>query len=513
MTTRVPALVVAAFLLLGTAWLVGNPPGASPDEPAHYLKAVAAGRGDLHLARKPPAPRHAESLTPAERWHQRTDRLVQVPPGLAPTLLACNAFHPEISAGCLNEPPVPGPTEVGTVVGPYQPFTYVLPGLLMRPASDPESATRLGRLGFWLVSAGLLASAAYLLWSPAAGGSSLIGLLVATTPMVLFMASSLSANGLEIAGGVCFGAALIRLARDGPQSGWTWAAAGVSGIAMALSRVTGVAWVILSIVAVAALVGRRPAGAIVRRAGRRALWVGAGVAVAMVASLAWEVMVQPRPPRSVGAAVRGLPRELRELPDVYEQAVGRFGWLDAPLPREAYWAWTVLLVALVLLALFVGRPRQRIVVGGLVAGSVVVTLAVATLNRPTGFPVQARYVLAFLVMVPLVAGEVLCTNRARLPARAGRFVVPSFAGFAAAVQAVAWYANGRRYAVGTNGPRWFLGAADWSPPLGWVPWLAVTLLAAASMAAAGLVALRTPPGSAGEPTPGSAGEPTPGSAG
>ena len=488
MTTRVPLLVVAAFLLLGTAWLVGNPPGAAPDEPAHYLKALAAGRGDLHLARKPPPP-DAETLTPVERWHQTTTRLVRVPAGLAPIPLACNAFQPEVSAGCVDEPHAARPTEMGTVVGPYQPFTYVLPGLLMRLAAEPQSATRLGRLGFWLLSAVMLGTAVFLLWSPPDGAWSLLGLLVATTPMVMFMVSVLSANGVEIAAGLCFGAALLRLARGGEEAGWVWAAAGTSGAALALSRVTGVVWVILSGLAVAALVGARPARRVVRRGGGRALSAAVAVGVAVVASVVWEVAVQPRPPRSVGAAVRGVPRELGELPDVFEQAVGRFGWLDTPLPREAFWAWTLLLLALLVLALVVARPRQRVVVGGLVVGSVVATVAVATLNRPTGFPVQARYVLSFVTLVPLVAGEVLRANRERLPAVAALILVPVFACLAAAVHVVGWYANGRRYAVGTGGPRWFLGRADWSPPLGWLPWLVVTLLAAALMAAAGLVAV------------------------
>jgi hypothetical protein len=332
--SRVPVLVVAALLLLGTAWLVGNPPGAAPDEPAHYLKALAAGRGDLYLPRRPPAPPHAESLSPAERWHQTTYRMVRIPEGLAPLHLACNAFRPEISASCVDEPQPPGPTDVGTVVGPYQPFTYVLPGLLMRLASEPQSATLLGRLGFWLVSAVLLGLAVFLLWSPTDGGWSLLGLLVATTPMVMFMVSVLSANGLEIAAGLCFGAALIRLARNGGQQRWVWAATGASGAALALSRVTGVGWLVLSVLAVAVLVGGRPARHVVRQGGRRAGATAAAIGVSVVASVAWEVAVQPRPPRSVDAAVRGLPKELSELPDVFDQAIGRFGGWTLPCPAR-----------------------------------------------------------------------------------------------------------------------------------------------------------------------------------
>jgi hypothetical protein len=501
-TIRVPALVVAAFLLLGSAWLVGNPPGAAPDEPAHYLKALAAGRGELYLGRRPPPPADVESLSPARRWLATNYRLVRVPAGLDPTPLGCNAFRFEVSAACLDAPRSDGVQEAGTSVGPYQPFTYVLPGLLMRFASEPGTATRLGRLGFWFVSAVLLGLAVFLVWSPADGGWSLVGLVVATTPMVVFMTSVLSANGLEIAAGLCFGAALLRLGRPLPPPGWAWAAAGGSGVALALSRVTGVVWLGLIAVAVATLVGRSEARAAVRRGGRRALAAAVAVGSAVVATVAWEVAVQPRPRRGLGAAVRGLPEELGELPDTYRQVIGFFGWLDAPLPREAFWAWTGLLLALLLLALVVGSRRQRLVVGGLVVGSVVTTVALATANRPTGFPIQGRYVLPFLTVVPLVAGEIVRANRERLPEVVRQLAVPSFVAVAAAAQAGAWYFNGRRQAVGTDGPRWFIGREEWSPPLGWVPWMVVTLVAAALLVAAAVLANRQAPANRHPAAPG-----------
>ena len=487
-----PALVTAALLLLGTAWLVGNPPGAAPDELAHYLKALAAGRGELYLGRKPPMPPDAESLPAPQRWHLTTGRLVRVPAGLDPVPLSCTAFRPEVSAGCLDEPRLRVPTESATVVGPYQPFTYVLPGLFMRLAADPESATRLGRLGFWLVSAVLLGLAAFLLWSPSSGGWSLVGLMVATAPMVLFMVSVLSANGLEIAAGLCFGAALIRLARGGDAPTWVWAAAGASGTALALARVTGVLWVGLTPLAVVALIGAGPAVAVVKRGGRRALAAAATVGTAVFASLAWELLVQPRARRSFGAAVQGLPREFNDLPHIFEQAVGIFGWLDTRLPRAALWAWTTLLLALIVLALCVSRQRQRVAVGGLVAVSLAVTVALATLNRATGFGMQARYVLPFVTVVPLVAGEVLAASRRRLATVSAPLLVPLFGATVAIVHGVAWYTNARRHAVGRAGPRWFVAHAEWSPPLGWALWLTVTLVAAGLLVIAAVLARRAP---------------------
>ena len=516
MATRVPVLVVAAYLLLGSAWLVGNPPGAAPDEPAHYLKALAAGRGDVYLGRRPPPPPDVESLPEPERWHVVTARLVRIPPGLDPGPLPCSAFRPEVSAGCLRAERPPPATEGRSIVGPYQPFTYVVPGMLMRLADDPESATRFGRLGFWLASAALLGLAVFVLWSSGAGGYSLLGLLVAVTPMVAFMVSTLSANGLEIAAGVCFAASLLRLVRrpdgggdgdgdrDGDRAGdgspaWVWAVAGASGGLLALARVTGVLWLALTTLAVVALAGRQSAVAALRRGGRRAAVAAAAVGAAAVASVAWELVVQPRPHRSVGAAVRGLDREIEELPDILDQAIGVFGWLDTKMPTVAYRAWTVLLLGLIVAALVVGGRRQRLVLCGLAVGSVIATVGVATLNRATGFGVQARYVLPFVTIVPLAAGEILLANRERLPGLPRRWLPVAFAAPAAGVHLLAWYTNARRHAVGVPGPWAFLGRAEWSPPLGWTTWLVAVALAAAALVASAVLAARTEPGGPAPP--------------
>jgi hypothetical protein len=498
-TRRVPVLLVVAYLLMGTAWVVTNPPGAAPDEYAHYLKALAAGRGQLYLGRRVPPRPDVASLDVEERWQLRTSRLVHVPFGLHPGRLLCSAFHPEISAGCLHPDHPGGPFESATIIGTYQPFTYVVPGLLMRLAHDPQSATRFGRMGFWLFSAALLGLAVVLLWSPDDGGFSLVGVLVATTPMVLFMVSTLSANGLEISAGICFSAALLRLARGGDRR-WVWIAAGASGALLVLSRVTGVLWLGLASLAVAALVGVRPAAVRLRNGGTLAVGAIVAAATAAVASLAWELAVQPHPRRSLGAAVRDVPEEVRELPDVLHQVIGVFGWLDTRMSRPLYLVWELLVVALIALALVVGTRRQRVVLCALAGGSLAVTVGLAVLNRPTGFGAQGRYVLAFVSVVPLAAGEILFANRHRLRSPHARLLPLAFAGPVAAVQLLALYTNARRYAVGVPGPLVFLRREEWSPPLGWVPWLVVACLAAASLVVAALWAVRsatTPPARAG----------------
>jgi len=488
---RVPILVIVAYALLGLSWLVANPPGAAPDEPAHYLKALAAGQGDLTLDSRPTVPADVDSLPQTLRWQLETSRLVELPTRLDPTNLPCVAFHPEVSAGCQlhRAPPPSGRVERPTIVGTYQPFTYVLPGALMRLGADPAATMRLGRVGFWLCSIAFVAVATLLLWSPDDPAYSLVGLLAAVTPAVLFMSSSLSANGLEIAAGLCFMAAMVRMARDRGSSRWVWAAAGVSGAVLPLARVTGLLWVSLGAALPVALLGFRPVVAIVRRAGRRAVAAIDAVGVGMTASLMWELAVQPHPVRSIGTAVSDVPGEVRLLPAILDEAIGVFGWLDTRMSRPAYLLWKALLVGLILIALVGARRRQRLVVGGLVLAGAAVTVGVGVLNRPTGFGAQGRYVLPFLVVVPLVAGEVLFARRHRLAGRS-RWLPSAVAAIVAVVQADAWYTNARRYAVGLPGPFNFVGRAAWAPPLGWVCWIVVVGVSVGLLVLATLTGLR-----------------------
>ena len=111
--------------------------------------------------------------------------------------------------------------------------------------------------------------------------------------------------------------------------------------------------------------------------------------------------------------------------------------------------------------------------------ALLMTLVVSVFQLRTGYGAQGRHVLPVLVLVPLCAGEIL----RRRPQGLG-WLLPAAGGLWAGGQAVAWLANARRAAVGTDGSWWFFGAAEWSPPGGWWPW---AVLAAAG-ALAGLAA-------------------------
>ncbi|HEX2178732.1 MAG TPA: DUF2142 domain-containing protein, partial [Actinomycetota bacterium] len=225
-----PAAVILAFLLLAVSLVFSNPPGASPDELAHYLKAVAAGRGDLVLAPAPPADPAAETRV---QWMKEQSGVVEIPARLTPMPFECWA-HPDFLGRCSAAIP-PGETiELETYVGSYPPFAYLLPGLLMRAAGDSVTALITGRIGILAICLALLGAAAFALYERGRPRY-LLGLICAVSPAVLITAASVSNSGVEVASAICFFACLLRLARSG-SPGWVWVAGGISGAALALAR-------------------------------------------------------------------------------------------------------------------------------------------------------------------------------------------------------------------------------------------------------------------------------------
>lgn len=499
----VVTLLVAAYALLTVAWLVGNPPGSAPDEPSHFVKALAAGRGELtgHPVNLPgPAP-----TTVLGRFNVALERSYQLPPGQTegfdgsgPPVYPCDAFQPTSSAACLNGQgggPRAATTRAVSSVGTYQPFLYVLPGLAMRPFSASVRALRVGRLVMAILSLGLLAVTAALLWAPRSWDLSLIGLLVAVTPMVVFVGSTLTTSGVEIVGSMCFFAALLRLDRDGEGSRHAlWWAIGVSGVLLAVSRPTGVIWIVLEILILVGLRGVGRPWRTWREGGWASLSATAAVVLACAATVAWQETEQPHSPGTVVGLLSSLWPALGALPQGFTQAIGVFGWVDTVMPVGAYLAWALILAAVVFLSLLVTKGRQRWALVGTMVGVVITCAGISSaFNFQLGegaVGIQGRWLLPILATVPLLAGELLWRNRARLGVLRPQWLFAGVAIVAGAVQLLGWLVNARRYAVGTKGPTLFFLHSAWSPPLGWLPWMALATLGAVSLVGVGGLSTR-----------------------
>jgi hypothetical protein len=489
-TVRHPvALLAAGWALLLFAWAMSNPPFAAPDEPAHYLRAVAVGEG---------------SLGPTAA--------VTVPPGLWGSWRSaggttCNVGKRRVPADCIEQVTTStSPLDVETAAGNYPPPAYVLPGLALRLADDPLTATRVARLAGAALTLAFLVLAAALLFAAAEPLLSLVGLVAAVTPMVVFVGSAVSNSGLEIAAGLAFLAALLRLTRGEGRPRWVWASAVAAGLALASARTTGSLWIALDVLLAAGLVwaGRADAPAVSarRRDVRRPLAALAAVVVGgVVLNRAWELAYGSTLTRRGavdysdigGRLVHGV----QQLRRILDEQIGVFGWLDTPLPHVAYPAGQALLAALVAVAFLAAAPRERLVLGGTLAAFLGVTaLLSASLMAATETDVQARHVLAFAVAVPLLAAELVFRNRAKLALADPRPLAFAVVGVTVVLHAAAWWTSAYRQSVGTNGPLWFLADPVWSPPLGWWPWAAVAVAGAALVGLAAALAPRPAAGGA-----------------
>jgi hypothetical protein len=484
--------LVLYLSLLVVAWVFANPPGYLHDEPAHYTKALGVGQFDWQG--RPGKYEIGPGFGPLQlEWINKAARVYEMPPNMAGDKFACSVFHPKRSAICLDHLPTPT-TKVArlTYVGSYEPFLYLPPGLAMRLAHTATEALRIGRVVSAAIALALLVLAVVVLHEPGEPGFPLLGLLAATTPMVVFLASGLSPAGPEIGAQICFVAALVRFTRRRPVTPVVWVAAAAGGAILAMSRSLGPFFVAYDVILLALLVGPSRVWRAIRRGQRAAVAAGAVVLAGVVADGWWGVTVQAHPDHKVADVLAQIPGSLRDVPEVLRQGMGVFGWADVSMPKFAYLAWGFLVVALVGFALVVGDRRERLAVGAVVlaafAGTVVIDAAVI---RQTHFPMYGRYALPLWVVVPLVAGEVVYRNHRTLPVAIQWRGLVSASVIAAAVQFIGFYWTAHQYAVGGYGPVLFLGRSKWSPPLHWDTWMVLVVIAVVGLVSYGVASART----------------------
>ncbi len=479
--------LVVGYCLLASCWLFTVPPFSAPDEADHFQRAISVGAGQIIGAR--PEKFSDPALEPRqEAWVAQTVRRVNLRDGLVPDGYACNAFKPALSAHCDDlVPPVShDPVTRLTMNGTYQPAPFLLPGLFADATRDRLVALRLARIASAITSLLLLVTAVLCF---VIDDASSLGVLVAVTPMVVFIGSVLNPSGPEVAAGVALIASLLALGRE--RNGLSaddihkrlLALALVAGVALALTRTLGPLWIALEVGLWVFWIGWRRALELTRRAPRWSAATVGAIAVACAVNRLWEGRYGPHLAIArTESLATAIDQSVRLWPRWILEHIGDFQYLDTPMPRVAVLAWGVVAVGLVALALIVGTPRDRralLLVGGTVA--VVPVMLHAVFLRPIGWAIQGRHVLPLTVALPLFAGEILSRNRPRFASTASLRLLSAAGTVCALVQLAGLYANGRRSAVGVNGPGWFMMHAEWSPTLGWATWCLVGAAGASAL--------------------------------
>ena len=473
--------LVAGLGLLLLAWAIGNAPFTSPDEAGHFTRSASLVRGQLVGEPAGPPPQAAGREGVRLRFGQETTRRVTIPASIDPDGLDCDALHPELPASCTQSRSGPGSVEVESAVATYDPLPSVVPGLAtLVVTSNATASLRAARIAGALLALALVA----LGLACGQGAWTRIGVCLALTPGTLFVLASVNPNSLEIAGAVACAVPLFRLATTGALARRGVAALTLGGIAMVASRPTSIGW--LGVAAVAAAICSRD---LRRTLGtRRSLRIVAlGWLAAIAASVLWEKLVEPSPPRGLnGASLRAA---ISFVPEMVREYVGVFGALDTRPPA---------LLSLPLLLAFAGlfatalrhaddRARRALLV--VLAAILVLPVALnATVLWFTGFALQGRHVTALIVLAPILAGVALDARGigARAGARAGVAAAWAFS------QVAFWLYDAHRHAVGVGGSWDFLGRDP-----AWLPgpvlvWAAVALAGAAL--GAGALASRQAPG-------------------
>jgi uncharacterized membrane protein len=307
--------------------------------------------------------------------------------------------------------------------------------------------------------------------------------------MAIYSASIVSTSGLEIMSAFTVAAIVVTAIRR-PESLWntaTLVTLTIAGSTLILSRQLGiVTMIVLSLIGLV-LIGWRTLWQLTKE--RTVLVASCGATLAVAAGLLafWERTYDRPAETGPPFTAHAWGRFLESGFEIIRSGIGVFGWLDTPLPRWSVAAWIIIAVLLCGMAMLLGSRRDRWCLGAMLVLTFVITyVTYATVFDSITASLQGRHVLPLFMFVPLFAGVVVAENIARAVPEATARLYTTVALTMAAIQFVAVYWNGRRYAVGTNGAVFYLSDAAWSPRFGWTLWLVIAVAGSALLAAFGV---------------------------
>jgi hypothetical protein len=451
--------------VLSGLWGIADPPFAGPDEPAHLKRAVALNHGEL------------TGETPSRRVRQRlrdenAELVVRVPEVLASADPGCFAFKADASAACLRVAGSSRDVDTLTSAGRHPPAYYAVIGLTSFVYPPGSGTVYLMRLIGALMTGAFIATAMTALRRTAAPKLVATGLLVAITPMVLFVSSAVTPSVSEIAAALALWVcALVLVSQTNDRVDKRLVTAvGISASVLALSRQLSPLWLVL--IALSMFLFAAPGS--IRRLARSSwarLW-GVVVAACALAQVGWVLVVKPLDATLLGREQVDAPTSeiLRASFGAtfsrYREMIGLFGWLDTPSPALTYLLWTVALAVLFIIAVLVATRRHVLLLLGLVVATILVPVALEIpAYRDVGAVFwQGRYTLPIAVGIPILAAmSIASTERGRQ--LVGTRFLCTIGVIVAVGSTLAFAQHLRRYTVGYNGDVWYWMRPEWSPPV------------------------------------------------
>jgi len=449
----------AVFALI-TVWSFMTPLFSGPDEPSNFVRSAAVVRGELVGENVLP--------TPLKSYWTTT---VNIDPqfGAANTIPWCFASFSD-SPGCgprLEEAQVID-NPAWTNMGRYPIVSFFVTGIgTVFGATD--MSVRAARLMMGLACASLLALSVVAMKRRDA---SAVGVLLTMLPGTLFLASTMNPSALEICAAVALWVVMPTvIAKE--RTRFDEVAFGVAGALLILTRVIGpVLYVLVIVLSYIATKQRRSLANILQQFKISLALHGLAVLFAGW----WYLQIysyQTDNVLSEGMASLSLRSQIdqavRHIPTLLDQAVGNFGWLDAPMPRVALIIVCVLYFIVIAKGLVNGPASATMAVVALCISTVavVIMLDVNYYAMFRSFGAQGRHIVPLLVGLPVIAAS-SCDWK-----RNWEVVTVCVWGL---VMVLAGFGALRRYTVGINGDNAMDMLSDrvWNPVLGF--WPTVTML-------------------------------------
>ena len=445
-------------------WSFITPLFSGPDEPSNFIRSAAVVRGEW-----------VGENYPASIQKSYWTTYVQIDPqfGTANAIPWCFVWLPA-NPGCgvavEDAPVVDVPT--WTNMGRYPPLPFVLSGV-GTVFGATNLSVHMARIITSLICALLIAFSAYAIMRRK---QSLLGLLVALTPGTIFLASAMNPSAIEICSAIALWSILPSLHQGQVNDRIIQQGFIIVGVLLIATRPIGIAmYLVISITSWLAFGSMRFFSFI--KANKVAYSFHLLTAILMAW---WYVAVysyQTSPSLTVGteklSITTRITQSMSHIPELLDNIVGNFGWLDTPIPRGALWLYVIGVAVFVFTALSqLGKRSAHVLI--LLSMTVICSSIAIDMNFYAmfgWFGAQGRHIAPILVGVPLlITTQSSVGNRLQIAIVTVWSVTMVWAGLGAL----------RRYTVGVNGSHAFSMIINrtWNPVIGF--WMSVLLLVAAT---------------------------------
>ena len=462
-------VAISSFALM-FAWSLAVPPYSAPDEPSHVIRAVSVVRGQLvgrtaYGSSNPFMQVYVPQVF--SEWYTQT---------------SCYRFKPTVPASCVPKTITSSRiVSAQTYTGRYPPLYYLIVGLPSLLANSMVGLYLMRMLSA-ILSASMIGLAVYSIKRWSSKVMLPLGIMLAATPMVLYLGGMINPNGLEISSSICLwvsGLILFTEHRHDLPRGLLLITC-LSASILILMRGLSPLWALMILAAVMSLgswaetwklfLSRRD----IRLAACILFIIGAIAATWVIADHSLDLVTAGAQVSNNESSLNILLASFRSAVSWFPQMIGVFGSLDTRAPAWAIDIWFAAVGAILVIGLLLAKMRQRIVLlATITLGVIIAVLLQYKQARQVGLVWQGRYMLPLFVGVPIMSIAILdCTiKKVKYRRIVGLLLTLSLgvAGIASTLQAL------RRYAVGATGS--FTLAHKWRPPGGFTVIISLSVIA------------------------------------